>query len=193
MTEAVVLAAGKSTRTSWYKMTLPLGHKHIIDHTTDALLQVCNRVIVVTGHNAHECKQALQHKQGVDLVHNPDYEKGMFSSIQRGVSALKGDTFFVLPGDQPLIMPDTLRQLLAAYGTIINPAYRGKKGHPVLFRNNSRKGILDMPSNAILRDFIHNRKSEVIEVNDPGILLDIDTDADYERIRKIFNNQSSSQ
>jgi CTP:molybdopterin cytidylyltransferase MocA len=43
-----------------------------------------------------------------------------------------------------------------------------------------------MPENATLRDFIHSRWSNAVEVDDEGILLDIDTDEDYECIKKKF-------
>ncbi len=186
MIEAVVLAAGYSSRTSRYKMTLPLGGKTVLQHTVDSLLTACNKVIVVCGHNARECKKLFQNRKGVIVSVNPNFDQGMFSSVQHGVSQLHSDIFFVIPGDQPMIKPETLTQLLAADGDIVNPAFRGKKGHPVLFRGNSKKGILNMPDNAVLRDFIHSNPSTVLDVDDEGILLDIDTDEDYENMVNRF-------
>ncbi|SRR6056297_1458584 len=186
MIEAIVLAAGLSSRTSRYKMTLPLGEKTVIEHTVDTLLEVCDNVIVVAGHKARECEQVLQSHKGVRIVENPDFRKGMFSSVQCGVKELKSDTFFVLPGDQPMIKRQTLTKLMKTEGNIVNPSFKGKKGHPVLFRNDCREGIIEMPEDGILRDFIHSRKANVVEVEDEGILLDIDTDEDYEYIKKRF-------
>lgn len=186
MIEAVILAAGYSSRTSRYKMTLPLGEKTVLQHTVDSFLKVCNKVIVICGHNARECKKMFSNQKGVIVTVNPNYSKGMFSSVQHGVSQLHSDIFFVIPGDQPMVKAETLTQLLAADGDIVNPAFRGKKGHPVLFRGNSKKGILDMPENAVLRDYIHSHPSTVLEVDDEGILLDIDTDEDYENMATRF-------
>ncbi len=186
MIEAVILAAGWSSRTSGYKMTLPLGDKTVLEHTVDVLLEICNKVVVVAGHNAEACEKVLQNRQDVKVVVNRDFDKGMFSSVQKGVEALTNDIFFVLPGDQPMVRPETLTRLLAADGDIVNPSYKGKKGHPVLFRGDCRQGILAMPEDGILRDFIHSRKTEVVEVEDEGILLDIDTDDDYERVKTKF-------
>jgi len=186
MIEAIVLAAGFSSRMSNYKMTLPLGEKTVIEHTVDKLLEVCDNVIVVAGHKANECKKVLNDRNGVTIIENPDYHKGMFVSVQRGVKQLTSETFFVTPGDQPMISAETLRILLETEGKIVNPVYKGKKGHPVLFRRNCRKGILSMSEDGILRDFIHSHESNVVEVEDEGILLDIDTDEDYEEIKMIF-------
>ena len=186
MIEAIVLAAGWSSRTSNYKMTLPLGEKTVLEHTVDAMLEVCNKVVVVAGHNADECEKVLKKRQGVKMVVNRDFDKGMFSSVQRGLKELTNDIFFILPGDQPKVSPKTLTRLLAADGDIVNPSYKGKKGHPVLFRGDCRQGILAMPEDGILRDFIHSRESTVVDVEDEGILLDIDTDEDYEKIKETF-------
>ena len=186
MIEAIVLAAGLSSRTSRYKMTLPLGEKSVIEHTADTLLDVCDNVIVVAGHKAQECEQVLKNRKHVKIIENPDFRKGMFSSVQCGVKELSSDTFFVLPGDQPMIKRQTLTKLLETEGYIVNPSFKGKKGHPVLFRNDCRKGILEMPEDGILRDFIHSLEANIVEVDDEGVLLDIDTDKDYEYIKKRF-------
>jgi len=186
MIEAVVLAAGWSSRTSNYKMTLPLGEKTVLEHTVDALLSVCSKVIVVAGHNADKCRRVLEDRKEVKIITNPDFEKGMFSSVKQGVKELASDTFFVLPGDQPMVRPQTLTRILATDGDIVNPSFKGKKGHPVLFRNDCRQGILDMSKEGILRDFIHSRGAEVVDVEDEGVLLDIDTDEDYEKIKRTF-------
>jgi molybdenum cofactor cytidylyltransferase len=189
MIEAVVLAAGLSSRMSSYKMTLPLGEKTVIEHTVDTLMEVCGKVYVVAGYRADECREVLRNRKNVKVVENPDYQKGMFVSVQRGVKHVTSDTFFITPGDQPMVKPATLRKMLKSEGDIVNPAYKGKKGHPVLFQNNCHLGILSMPENATLRDFIHSRWSNVVEVDDEGILLDIDTDEDYECIKKKFSEK----
>lgn len=184
MIEAIILAAGYSSRTTRYKMTLPLGKKTVVERTMDAMLTVCDWAVVVCGHNREKTAKCLSRYRRAQLVYNPDYELGMFSSVKRGVSELESDTFFIIPGDQPLVQPATLRKMLDAPGDIINPAFNGKKGHPVLFRNNCRKAILEMPEDGILRDFIHTRETRVIDVDDEGVILDIDTDADYEIVKK---------
>lgn len=190
MIEAIVLAAGMSTRTTGYKMTLPLGDKSVLERTVDSLLAVCDRVIVVGGYNAGICCEALKDYPDIEIVINYQHHRGMFSSIKRGMQALEGDTFFVIPGDQPLVKKATLEKLLNTRGMIVNPSYHGKKGHPVLFRNDCRREILKMPDDGILRDFIHRHRAAVVDVDDEGILLDIDTDRDYMEIHKKYMRRS---
>ena len=68
----------------------------------------------------------------VIVVVNPDPSRGMFSSIQTGVSAAEGDPILVLPGDMPFVRSETVAALVAAarLGEIVSPRYGSKHGHP---------------------------------------------------------------
>ena len=72
--------------------------------------------------------------------------------------------------------------MLKAPGTLIVPRFRGKKGHPLLFTSSHIHGILSMPEDGILRDYIHRQDVTILDVDDPGIGLDVDNPHDFEKI-----------
>ncbi|MBN2432185.1 MAG: nucleotidyltransferase family protein [Acidobacteria bacterium] len=182
--EGVVLAAGKSTRTSHqYKMELDLGGQPVIRRSVESLLPVCRRVIVVGGHNYDRLCRLVADCGGVETVCNHQYERGMFSSVCCGIRQVRGDAFFLLPGDIPLVRPETVRRMAAVAADIVVPRHEGRKGHPVLVHARFIPEILAMPADATLRDFMHRQEITVLDVTDHGIVMDIDDLDDYEAAR----------
>jgi CTP:molybdopterin cytidylyltransferase MocA len=125
------------------------------------------------------------------IVHNRDFERGMLSSVQAGVRALpRGTTAFLIwPVDQPLVRADTVVQIVAAWrernAPVVVPVYRGKRGHPTLFSAKLSAELLRAPEDEGARAVVHAHEKSVVEVevDDPGILTDIDTPQAY---RKAF-------
>ena len=70
----------------------------------------------------------------------------------------------------------------SAEGDIVIPTYGGKRGHPVLMRGELVSEILVRPAASSLRDYIESRGYATVEVDDEGILWDLDTPEDYERL-----------
>jgi len=69
------------------------------------------------------------------------------------------------------------------------PAYQGVNGHPALFRTSVIRDLLETPNKyGNLREFAATRRCKIIEVSDPGIVMDIDTGSDYRRAVRYFNN-----
>jgi CTP:molybdopterin cytidylyltransferase MocA len=118
----------------------------------------------------------------------------MFSSVRKGVASIAGKCrgFFVLPADMPLVKPDTLQTLMAAFGEegkfVFRPCYNGKHGHPPLISSSLIPAILEFTGAGGLRAFFARLESSVanIECNDPGILEDLDTPEDYRRALERF-------
>lgn len=182
MIDGIILAAGFSQRAGTFKPALLLNGKPLIRHCIDSMRPVCDRIIVVGGHAFETLRDLCVGKPDLFLVLNENYESGMFSSVQCGLRAVKGEKFFIIPGDQPVVKPDTYRQMLKAGGTLIVPRYQRKKGHPVLFASSHIPGILSMPENGILRDYIHNQEVTILDVDDPGIGMDVDNLHDFDKI-----------
>ncbi|MBU0996534.1 MAG: nucleotidyltransferase family protein [Firmicutes bacterium] len=179
MTQAVILAGGYSKRTGINKMSLIYQGIPLIHHVIEAFLPVTENIIVVSGHYHEELKSILRKYGTVQIVQNFDYPNGMFSSVQRGVQETSED-FFVTPGDYPLIKTETIQKMLEAKGPIVVPVFEGRKGHPILFRKELKQPLLEEEPNSNLKVFRDRYTPEYIQVNDPGILKDIDTIADYE-------------
>lgn len=180
--EGVVLAAGLSTRSGGFKMTLPLGPKTVLEHAIDGMSPFVERVIVVTGWQAERIHALLAGRADVMLVYNSRFREGMFSSVCAGVAQVRAKRFFLLPGDQPLVPAQVYARLLAAQGPVVLPTYRGKKGHPVLLDRSLVPEILAQPARTTLRDVIHRAGYTSVEVGEEGILIDLDTAEDYQVI-----------
>lgn len=127
-------------------------------------------------------------------VANPDPSRGMFSSIQcaarwHGWNENLTHCTIIL-GDQPHLRPATLAALadLAAQhpDKICQPSHRGQPRHPVLL---PWKVFADLKSSsaATLKDFLQSQSANVklLELGDPGLDLDLDTMADYEKALQV--------
>jgi molybdenum cofactor cytidylyltransferase len=182
-TDGVLLAAGRSRRANAFKMTAPVGGRPLLLWGLEVLRSCCGRVIVVAGAGADALAPLVAGLPGVELVINPRHDQGMLSSVQAGAARVRGERFFVLPGDMPRVRPQTLAQLLAAVaGTgIAVPAFAGRRGHPALLAAALLGELLAEPAGSSLGAFIRRRNAAVVAVDDPGVLDDLDTAEDLRR------------
>ncbi|RKY58800.1 MAG: nucleotidyltransferase family protein [Candidatus Neomarinimicrobiota bacterium] len=187
--DGVVLAAGYSKRVGQFKPALLLDGKPILERCIENMQPVCDRIIVVGGYKIREIAGLIQHLPDITLVENKNFEDGMFSSVQCGIREVTGDRFFLIPGDQPVIKTETFQRLLDDLGDIVIPRYKGKKGHPALIAGRFIPEILAMPPTATLRDFIHSKENVIVDVDDPGIGLDVDTIEDLKKIERYIKGE----
>jgi molybdenum cofactor cytidylyltransferase len=177
--EAVILAAGLSTRAGRWKMALPLGDRTVLQRCVESVYEAVRRIWVVTGWQAERVEALLQGYPKVELVPNPNYRQGMFSSVQAGLAQVRAERAFLTPGDYALVPPVVYAQMLSIDADIVIPTYAGKKGHPVLLSRSAIHEILALPTDATLRDYVADKGFVTVEVDAPGVLLDIDTPQDY--------------
>jgi len=189
---AIVLAAGKSERIGRPKPLLPTR-----DGTPflTAILEIMtgtavDEVRVVVGHEAEQDNDLGGLVRHV-IVHNREFERGMLSSVQAGIRALPHGTsaFLLWPVDQPLVRADTVDRIIEAWkrehAPVVVPVYRGKRGHPTLFSAKLSQELLHAPESEGARAVVHAHEKALVEVevDDLGILTDIDTPQAY---RKAF-------
>ncbi len=185
MVEGLIAAAGRSRRTGeQYKMLLDLDGLTLIERAIAPMEPWCSRILVVTGHRGHLLRPVLEGWFKVEMVDNPDYDQGMFSSIKRGLPLITAARFFFLPGDYALVSSRVYQAMLEVDAPVVVPIYRGRTGHPVLFQSSVIDDILSMPNTASLRDFMARQKPYRLEVDCPGILIDVDTMEDYQQARE---------
>ena len=175
-------------------MELPLGNKTIIQWAVESMYEVMEQILVVVGWNADRVQKLLAGYEKVNYIENPDYHAGMFSSVQAGIAAVRAPRFFLLPGDMPLVSKQTYRRLLLAQNNICIPVHQGRKGHPVLMSSRLIPQILNAPPTHNLRDFIASKGFSCVEVDDQGIVADVDTPDDYRMaISQWEDSQSKSR
>lgn len=186
-TGALVAAAGYSSRMGFCKATAKLAGCSSLDRIARSFKEAgVNQILVVTGHWRYDTeKEALS--LGCRTVHNPEYAKGMFSSVTAGLGAVppEWDRFFFLPADMPLIRPSTLRRIMdGAAGPLTCPVFLGKRGHPPLISRALIPRILSWQGRGGLRGALEWASPEFTEVavSDQGILMDMDSPEDYERL-----------
>ena len=95
------------------KPLLPVGRVTALERVIDVFRTTgVQHIVVVVGHEAQAIIPLLD-RLGVVVAHNPDYDSGMFSSVQVGVRALPVglDAFFVLPVDHPLVRATVIQTL----------------------------------------------------------------------------------
>ncbi|MBP7737685.1 MAG: nucleotidyltransferase family protein [Spirochaetes bacterium] len=187
----IVLAAGYSSRTGGaFKPLLKLGDRTVVERAVASHLDAGMRdVRVVVGYRADDVIDAVRHL-GVRIVRNRNFDQGMFSSVQAGTATLEPgvQAFFIMPVDIPLVDPATIRAILENHernhSGITYPVYRGTKGHPPLISRRYIPEIMNTHAPNGLRGILNSYADEAIgvEVDDEGILLDIDTVEDYRRL-----------
>jgi CTP:molybdopterin cytidylyltransferase MocA len=180
----VVLAAGRSTRMGSPKALAEFRGRPLIEHVVSpAWLRELGDVVVVLGHHA-EVVRPLVTRLGYRHVVNPDPDQGRTGSVQTGLKAL-GESVravFVQPVDCPIVLPQTYAALAGAIGPadVALPSYRGNNGHPPLLSAKIIPQILAAGPDVPLRDLLHAPEvaRRCVEVEDPGVLLNIDRPED---------------
>ena len=191
---AIVLAAGRSTRMGGpNKLLAELGGKPLVRIVTEqALASKVEGVIVVTGHQADEVRNALR---GLDVTfaHNPDFAEGLASSVKTGVAALsaKADGAVICLGDMPLIDAHLIDRLIEAFvpdrGNLIAvPVSDGRRGNPVLWSRRFFHELMTLDGDIGARHLIsrHSEAVAEVQVEGHGAFLDIDTPQALEAARQ---------
>lgn len=188
---ALVLGAGLATRMGECKVLLSLGGKSALEQIAGRLRAGgIDEIWVVTGAREPLVREEAQ-RLGCSVVHNAAYREGMFSSIFAGVSALprSADGFLLLPGDIPLVKPETIRTLLRAFeknSSLVYPTFLGERGHPPMIASSFIPSILNWRGEGGLRALLEENEALAVNaaVPDRGVLLDMDTHDDYQGLEE---------
>ena len=107
----IIPAAGLSSRMGCWKGELKTRDGiSFIENAVSTAQMVCSKVIVVGGYRFTDLEALLARFSGIHILYNPDFKRGMLSSIQKGLEAVYND-FFVFPMDMPLIGDDVFFNL----------------------------------------------------------------------------------
>lgn len=195
--DGIILAAGFSSRTGVFKMGLQWGEKKLVQQVIDEMKELCWRVIVVAGYKKEKIIELTGGYSNLEVVFNPRYSKGMFTSVKEGIKHVKSPWFFLIPGDYPLITKAIYQKLLDARDEsghcVFIPAFNSRKGHPILVKSDLVKELLEEPDDSNLRKFINRKGFKAVEVDDDAILVDIDTMEDYQRAKERYSPQRAQR
>jgi molybdenum cofactor cytidylyltransferase len=194
---AIVLGAGLSQRMGGSnKMLLSINGKPLIQTVVEALIESAAEEIVVVANEILFPSLEYLSTLGITLIVNPDYKKGMTTSIKAGIRVSSNlDGYMICLGDQPLITAADYNMIISTFDEnhkpteplIAVPFYIQQKGNPVIFSSYFKSQILTHPSPDGCKELIRDHASAIVKVDlaDDHILRDIDTPEDYKNITQM--------
>lgn len=189
-TGLIILAAGNSSRMGEPKQLLPFEGKTFLQCTIDAALgSKAGSKVVVLGADKDEIKKSFR-ADSIPVIHNPEWEKGMASTMQKGLQYLtkfkKLDQVILVLCDQPFVhsgILDSLIELQESTGKgIVTCKYADTLGVPALFTQQYFEEMMGLKSSEGAKKVIYNHLDDVAELDFPKGAVDIDTYEEYEEL-----------
>lgn len=186
MISGIVLAAGRSSRFGSTKQLAELGGVPLVRHPIDALRDVVDEVLVVTGHDAERVEAALP--SHVRIVRNERFRDGLATSLAAALHELPDDSeaAVVLLADQPGIGADDVRALVerfrATRARIVRLSYADGPG-PALLSREIYAEAGHLRGDAGARVLMASHPEWVEDVDRPGpVPDDVDVPKDLRRL-----------
>ena len=192
---AIILSAGLSGRMKMFKPLANYKGKTFLNNIIIKLDKICDEIIIVTGFNSDELKtetiKSLQDENQSNVISklkftfNDSFHKGMFTSLQKGISEAKNCDWILYhfvdqPGLPDNFYPDFIKQTDSNYNWI-QPVNRDQKGHPILLGKELFDLIAKSSPDSNLREISKSLKvkKKYWECSYKEIFQDIDTEEDY--------------
>lgn len=149
------------------------------------LLQVVPRVLAVVRPGSDALARLLN-DAGCDVVFAASAERGMGASLAAGIGASNdAEGWIVALADMPRIAPTTIEvvsRTLDDGASLVAPFYQGQRGHPVGFGIEHRDALLALDGDTGARSLLMSHRVTKVDVDDPGILRDVDTPEDLRNL-----------
>lgn len=184
----VILAAGASTRMGTPKQLLRYQERSLLRHTVEvAIASVCQPIVVVLGAYAQLIQPEIS-QLPVQIVENLQWNKGMSSSIEVGIQALKTshpevEAVILTLCDQPFISTEIIDRLALTYHSTNQPIiaceYAETLGVPALFSDRLFSELMTLNGSEGAKQIIKKHSQEVFSISFPEGATDIDTPTEY--------------
>lgn len=192
----LVLAAGKSSRMKSIKQLEKINNKTLLDITLEKMQTLfSDTIFCVLGANAAIIKSGISTKN-INFINNKNFESGLSASIVAGIeyfnkNQLYFDSIFILLADQPAIKISFLKEMVSLSeenkDKIIASNYGDKFGVPAIFPKKYFTELSMIKGDKGAKNFINQKKKEIMYPKENVNLIDIDTKEDLESFRN-FNN-----
>lgn len=187
----IVAAAGRGTRFTGrtHKLRQPLGASTVMGTTLTHALQSRLPVLVVTTPPLADEAARTVARADVLVISETEAARGMGHTIAAGVAARAGHPgWLVLPADMPMVGAEIIRSVGRALGqhTAVYAQHHGRRGHPVGFSPGLYSDLVGLSGDEGARRLLARYPSFGVDTEDPGVLFDIDTDADLEAARAML-------
>jgi molybdenum cofactor cytidylyltransferase len=182
----LVLAAGQGKRFAGrgHKLEQPLGTSTVLGRTLATAIASRLRVVVVCSESLAPSVRRSVAARDVVVLPAVAAAAGMGSSIAAGVSAAAdAPGWLILPGDMPLLKVSTLRSVAAQLvnDPVVFAQHRGQRGHPVGFSSELYSELIALQGDEGARRLLARYAAQPVVVDDPGVLVDVDTEDDLAR------------
>ncbi len=190
----IILAAGASTRFGKPKQLLEFEERTLLERIAENALQTGLKSVVVLGADAEKIKKSIKNLS-VEIVVNEDWQSGMSSSIVEGlrkIIEIKNDlqAVIILLCDQPLVEKNTILKLIETQKStnqmIVASRYAETIGVPALFMYDVFDELLNLNKEIGAKSIIEKyAETDLATISVPEAEFDIDTEADFERLKNI--------
>jgi molybdenum cofactor cytidylyltransferase len=192
VTVGVLLAAGAGSRFGGDKLLAPLRGQPLVLHAINALRPAVSHIIAVVRPGSDQLT-ALLTQAGVQVAICEQAADGMGLSLACAARLAPTDAnLLVALGDMPAVRPGTIERVtaaLAAGAAIAVPSHGGRRGHPVGFAAWLVPALQALTGDQGARGLLREHAQAVLDipVDDPGVLVDVDTRADLDRAGSVFS------
>jgi len=144
-------------------------------------------IVCLSAASRDDMLAATLHKDAVAYLRCKRSEEGMGSTLAEGVAAFDQSQRIVIAlADMPVLMPETVSQLLirSTSDNIVFPVCDGKRGHPVVFGRRFFAQLKALSGERGASKILGDNSKDCVSVlvDDPGVLLDVDTPEDLKRL-----------
>lgn len=193
MIAGIILAAGDSRRMGSPKALLEYQGETFVGRLVRIFSKFCDPVIVVAGRHADQIRAAVD----VPVLVNSNPDRGQLSSLQTALMhvgqavALQPPVFpgfLFTPVDCPIFQESTIAALIAEFrrnaAPLTIPRYSGKRGHPVLVNGSLATEFLELAPTEETRVVINRHPIHYVDVDDAGVLADVDDPEAYRALAR---------
>lgn len=193
----VVLAAGKGSRfggTS-HKLEQPFGSSTVLGTTVRHAVETHLPIVVVTTEALAPLVARQVARRDIVVVSEAEAARGMGASIATGVAERSGAPgWLVLPGDMPLVKSSSMRAVAVVLEQhpVVFAQHQGRRGHPVGFSAELYSELIMLSGDDGARRVVARYPTHGLELDDRGVLVDVDTRADLEAARRAAGDPAAA-
>lgn len=202
---AIVPAAGLSRRMGQPKLVMDLLGKPVVQWLLETLDQPEIEATVIVMRSSDEPLQSCVAQTEAITVLPEDDPPDMRASVEHALTRIRhsfdpqaDDAWLLIPADHPILDAGALRELLARWqeidADILVPTHEGQRGHPTFFRWPLADQVAAIPPDSGINYLLKSEKTIVEEYDSasPGVVLDLDTPADFEALVKSLSDKPKS-
>lgn len=189
----IIVAAGKGSRFSGagHKLAQGFGAGTVLGSTVSNCVASQLPVLMVTTAELEPLAAAQLARRDILVLSEEQAARGMGHSIACGVNERSGAPgWLVMPADMPLVRPGSLLAVAQALEqhAVVYAQHRGRRGHPVGFSAELYSELTSLRGDDGARRVTMRYPAHGQEVDDPGVLLDIDTETDLRDMRLLASS-----